>query len=159
MSGIRDEERSGVVDGMFLDLDEEDLESGMDEDDLVAMVGQGGPRNMQEAPNQSYGGTFSNTDGMVVNSENKQFIKVEDENWRIVGNNVVFDRAASETKESNTVRLIKPEEVAGARTEGAYVPLNKRNLTRVASEEQRMWVVPREAEDPFGGSDMIMMGD
>lgn len=136
MSDIRrlDDEKS-FLDDLLLDE--------LDEDEVMALLGQGGPSALQSKPNQGYGGVFSSADGMTT----KAIIpEVKDENWKIIGNNVVFDRSASETKESATKRLIKPEEVPGAKTKGEYVPLSKRNIVASHKGSPGMWIVPERPD-------------
>ena len=71
---------------------------------------------------------------------------MKDENWKVVGDKVVFDRSASETKESTTKRLIKPEEVPGAKKKGEYVPLSKRNIAASRKGNPGMWIVPEKPD-------------
>lgn len=127
----------------------------MDEGDLLAMLD--GEEFLQDDPNQSYGGRFSHADAMTVDPAGMP--EVED-NWRIVGDKVVFDRGATTAKgETKTLRLIRPEDVAGAKLEGSHVPLSQRNITRVALKDAdpKVRVVSEELEDWFGTPDMIVM--
>lgn len=127
----------------------------MNEDDLLAILD--GEEHLQDDPNQSYGGRFSHADAMTVDSA--RMPEVED-NWRIVGDKVVFDKeATTKNGERKTRRLIRPEDVAGAKLEGSHVPLSQRNITRIASKEgtQKVRVVSEEPEDWFGTPDMIVM--
>lgn len=127
----------------------------MDEDDLLAILD--GEEFLQDDPNQSYGGRFSHADGMTV--EPVGMPEVED-NWRIVGDKVIFDKDATTAKgETKTLRLIRPEDVAGAKLKGSHVPLSQRNITRVASKDadSKVRVVSEKLEDWFGTPDMIVM--
>lgn len=135
MSGNRlDNDRSFLDDILLEELGE---------DEVVALLGQGGPQSLQRKPNQSYGGEFTAADGMTTGTAMPE---VKDENWRIVGDKVVFDRSASETEESATKRLIRPEEVPGAKTSGEYVPLSKRNLVASREGSPGMWIVPERPD-------------
>lgn len=127
----------------------------MDEDELLSFLD--GDEFLQDDPNQSYGGRFSHADAMTVDSA--RMPEVED-NWRIVGNKIIFDKDATTRKgETRTRRLIRPEDIAGAKLEGSHVPLSQRNITRAASNEDapKVRVVSEEPEDWFGTPDMIMM--
>lgn len=135
MSGNRlDDDRSFLDDILLEELGE---------DEVVALLGTGGPQSLQRKPNQSYGGEFSAADGMTTRTAMPE---VKDENWRIVGDKVVFDRSASETEESTTKRLIRPEEVPGAKTKGEYVPLSKRNIAASRKGSPGMWIVPERPD-------------
>lgn len=125
----------------------------LNEADLLAFLD--GEEPLQDDPNQSYGGRFSHADAMTVDSANMP--EVED-NWRIVGDKVVFDKEATTAKgETLTRRLIRPEDVIGAKLEGSHVPLSQRNLNRVASKDAKVRVVSEKLEDWFGDPDMIVM--
>ncbi len=125
------------------------------EDEVVALLGQGGPQSLQRKPNQSYGGEFSASDGMTTRTAMPE---VEDENWKIVGDKVVFDRSASDTVKSATQRLIKPEEVPGAKTNGEYVPLSKRNIAASRRGNPGMWIVPEKPDgDMHSLAGMVFM--
>jgi len=147
MSGNRlDSERSFLDDILLEELEE---------DEVVALLGTGGPSSLQSKPNQSYGGEFTASDGMTTK---EAMPKVDDENWRIVGDKVVFDRSASETVKSATQRLIKPEEVPGAKTSGEYVPLSKRNIAASRKGDPGMWIVPKKPDgDMHSLAGMIFM--
>ena len=109
---------------------------------------------MQRKPNQSYGGEFSASDGMTT----KTIPDVKDENWRIVGDKVIFDRSASETEASTTKRLIKPEEVPGAKTKGEFVPLSKRNIVASHTGSPGMWIVPERLDsDVYSLASMVFV--
>ena len=127
----------------------------MDESELLEFLD--GEEFLQDDPNQSYGGRFSHADAMTVDSA--KMPEVED-NWRIVGDKVIFDKDATTKKgETKTRRLIRPEDVAGAKLEGSHVPLSERNITRAATKDgaSKVRVVSEEPEDWFGTPDMIMM--
>jgi len=72
MSGNRlDSERSFLDDILLEELEE---------DEVVALLGTGGPSSLQRKPNQSYGGEFTASDGMTTNATMPE---VEDENWKM----------------------------------------------------------------------------
>lgn len=147
MSDIRrlDDERS-FLDDLLLDE--------LGEDEVVALLGQGGPQSLQRKPNQSWGGEFSASDGMTTKTAMPE---VEDENWKIVGDKVVFDRSASDTVKSATQRLIKPEEVPGAKTKGEHVPLSKRNIAASRKGNPGMWIVPERPGDDISLAGMVFI--
>lgn len=127
----------------------------MDESDLLAFLD--GEEFLQDDPNPSYGGRFSHADAMTVDSA--KMPEVED-NWRIVGDKIVFDKdATTKNGETLTRRLIRPEDVVGAKLEGSHVPLSQRNITKGASKDgaSKVRVVSEELEDWFGAPDMIVM--
>lgn len=143
MSGNRIDDDRSLLDDILLDE--------LDDDEVAALLGGGGPGELHGRPTPSYGGHFSNADGMV---ERPKTPEVTDENWKIVGDKVVFDREASEGDSSSTKRLIKPEEVPGAKTRGEHVPLSKRNIAASRKGSPGMWIVP---EKP-AGNDMDFGG-
>lgn len=154
MSGNRVDSDSSFLDELFL----EDLgdEEEMTEEELIAMVGQGGMSGFHDEPTPGYGGHFSSADGMVAQAVMPE---VTDENWRIRGDKVLFDRSASGGN-STTLRLIRPEDVPGAKTRGEFVPISKRNLVAVASKndgQPRMWIVAEKTEDMFGAAGMVFV--
>lgn len=128
----------------------------LDEDEVAALLGSGGPGGLYDRPTPDYGGHFSSADGLAAKPATH---KVTAENWRIVGNKVVFDRFAGEAVPSGTRRLIRPEEVPGAKTGGDYVPLSKRNIAASVRGNPGMWIVPAEPEDAFGFAGMVLMGE
>jgi len=154
MSGNRIDGDSSFLDELFLeDLGDDELT----EEELIAMVGQGGPSGFHDEPTPGYGGHFSSADGMTAQAAMPE---VTDENWRIRGDKVLFDRSASDDKESTTMRLIRPEDVSGAKMRGEFVPISKRNLVAVASKDDgrpRMWIVAEKAEDMFGAAGMVFV--
>lgn len=135
MSGNRLDDDKSFLDDLLLEE--------LDDAEVAALLGQGGPSSLQSKPNQSYGGEFSASDGMTTKTT---MPKVEDENWRIVGDNVVFDRSASDVEGSATKRLIRPEEVPGAKTKGEFVPLSKRNIAASRKGNPGMWIVPERPD-------------
>ncbi len=135
MSGNRLDDDRSFLDDILIDE--------LDEDEVVALLGSGGPSSLQRKPNQSYGGEFSASDGMTTKTA---MPAVDDENWKIVGDKVVFDRSASDAECSATKRLIKPEEVPGAKTKGEYVPLSKRNIAASRMGSPGMWIVPERPD-------------
>ncbi len=139
MSGNRLDGDRSFLDDILLD----ELGDELGEDEVAALLGQGGLSSLQSKPNQSYGGEFSASDGMTTKTA---MPLVEDENWKIIGDNVVFDRSASDAEGSETKRLIKPEEVPGAKTKGEYVPLSKRNIAASRRGSPGMWIVPERAD-------------
>lgn len=141
--------RFNRVDGDGSLLDDMD----MDEAELLQFLD--GDEPLQDEPNQGYGGRFSYADAMTVDSAIMP--EVED-NWRIVGNKVVFDKdATTKNGGTRTRRLIHPEDVAGAKLKGSHVPLSQRNIARVASKDAKVRVVSEKLEDWFGAPDMIVM--
>lgn len=148
MSGNRLDSERSFLDELLLDE--------FDEDEVVAILGQGGPDKFHGKPSPGYGGHFSSADGMTAAPAMPE---VTDENWRVVGDKVVFDRDASKSESSGTKRLIKPEEVPGAKTEGERVPLSKRNITASFRGNPGVWVVPEKSDDSFDLAGTVCVED
>jgi hypothetical protein len=137
-------------------LDGLPLEEIAEDDEVAALLGSGGPGGLHDRPTPDYGGHFSSADGLTTKPA---VHKVTAENWRIVGSKVIFDRSAGETAPSGTRRLIRPEEVPGAKTNGEYVPLSKRNIAASVRGNPGMWIVPAEPEDAFGLAGTVLVGE
>jgi hypothetical protein len=136
-------------------LDGLPLEEVVDDDEIVALLGTGGPGDFHGRPTPDYGGHFSSADGLTTKPAVHE---VTAENWRIVGSEVIFDRTAGGAPPDGTRRLIRPEEVPGAKTGGEYVPLSKRNIA-ASARKPGMWIVPAEPEDDaFGFAGMVLVG-
>lgn len=133
MSGNRVDDDRSLLDELLIDE--------LGEDEVAALLGGGGPDELHGSPTPGYGGHFSSADGMV---EKPVVPKVTDENWRVIGDKVVFDRSASDKQGSETMRLIKPEEVPGAKTHGEHVPLSRRNIAASRKGVPGMWIVPEK---------------
>lgn len=141
-------DESSFLDGLLLDE--------VDDDEVVALLGTGGPGGLHDRPTPDYGGHFSSADGLTTKPA---VHRVTAENWRIVGSKVIFDRSAGEPAPSCTRRLIRPEEVPGAKTGGEYVPLSRRNIAASARGNPGMWIVSAEPEDALWFAGTVLVGE